>query len=504
MSEPSDPWIGRLLDGRYRITGLIGKGGMGRVYEAEHLALSRRVAVKLLDPADMPASADPRRFAREAFAAGRLGHPNCVTVTDFGSLDDGTLFLAMERLEGRSLEELLRAEGRLPVARALHIMRHVLRGLEHAHALGIVHRDLTPRNIFVIEQLGDRDFAKLLDFGLAKLHGGAAEVEGRGKLTETGIVCGTPRYIAPEQALGEEVDHRADLYSASAILFEMITGRPPFVADDLRALLLLHIGATIPRMYESAPGVEVPVDVEMLVRRGLAKRPTHRPACAGEYATAVDALVGQLRAAELNVTMSVDSDEIIILNKPLPATSSPSPLTPPPPLTPSAARPQAARSRGARSRLWMIGSAFAVLAIVGIVLAVGSDPAASAPAQPVAAAPRSAAGPTSAPDPAAARRAAAAAEARARGDEYAARPFPTRAVDSYRQAWELDAAQADAAMIDELIDMLTSRSAGPAAARLLADIGAPALPRLQEAARNHPRAAIRALAARQLARASAH
>jgi serine/threonine protein kinase len=225
-----DPLVGTLISERYQVVRLLGKGGMGRVYEALHVGIGKSVAVKVLAPGGAPVIGDKKRFEREAYATGRLDHPNCVAVSDFGALADGTLFLAMEMLRGLPLDRLLETEGRLPVARALHILRHVLRGLDHAHARGVVHRDLTTRNIYLVDHLGDRDFAKVLDFGLAKLIGGTAD--SAGKLTAAGVTFGTPRYMSPEQILGKPVDHRTDLYAASVILFELLAGRTPFVADS--------------------------------------------------------------------------------------------------------------------------------------------------------------------------------------------------------------------------------------------------------------------------------
>ncbi|HTM22332.1 MAG TPA: serine/threonine-protein kinase, partial [Kofleriaceae bacterium] len=231
---------------------LLGRGGMGRVYEAIHVGIGKSVAVKVLAAGGSPVIGDKKRFEREAYATGRMEHPNCVVVSDFGALADGTLFLAMELLRGEALDKLLERERRLPAARALHILRHVLRGLEHAHGRGVVHRDLTTRNIYLVDHLGDRDFAKVLDFGLAKLIDSQAE-SGGGKLTAAGVTFGTPRYMSPEQILGKPVDHRTDLYAASVILFEMVAGRLPFVADDMQQVLMKHVTNPPPRIREVAP-----------------------------------------------------------------------------------------------------------------------------------------------------------------------------------------------------------------------------------------------------------
>jgi serine/threonine protein kinase len=234
-----------------------------------------------------------RRFEREAWAAGRLVHPNCVQVTDFGQLDDGTLYLAMDLLEGRSLGDLLDHERRVPLPRALHIIAHVLRGLAHAHERDIVHRDIKPENVILVEHDGDPDFAKVLDFGIAKLMG-AAETQAGGKLTQAGVAFGTPAYMSPEQAWGQAVDARADLYAVSVLLFELIAGRPPFEADEPVKLLSMHATRPPPWLREVAPELAVPDAVEALIASGLAKDREQRPASALAYLDQVEALLAGL------------------------------------------------------------------------------------------------------------------------------------------------------------------------------------------------------------------
>ncbi|MBP6843904.1 MAG: serine/threonine protein kinase, partial [Kofleriaceae bacterium] len=194
-----------MIDGRYRLDALLGKGGMGVVYRGEHVAIRRAVAVKLLHPtlAAMPELRS--RFEREAIAIGRIDHPNCVDVSDFGKLEDGSLFLVMELLDGRSLGDLMDADAPIAPHRALAILRHVLSGLGHAHAAGIVHRDVKPENVYLVPKDGDPDFAKILDFGIAKVIGGG-EIDDGVKLTQAGVAFGTPIYMSPEQAIGNPLD----------------------------------------------------------------------------------------------------------------------------------------------------------------------------------------------------------------------------------------------------------------------------------------------------------
>ena len=287
----ADPWIGKVLDGRYQIIEMIGRGGMGTVYRAEHVGISKSVAVKLFSPRASNISSGQKRFSREAFACARVDHPNCVVISDFGTLEDGTLFIAMELLRGISLNELLKKEVRLKVARAIHIIRHILCGLSAAHQSGIVHRDLKPQNIVIVERLEDKEFAKILDFGLAKLVGSALEDEGGGKLTGVDTTFGTPKYIAPEQATGKDLDHRADLYSVSVIFYELLAGRPPFLAENPMKLVLKHTTEPVPYIREFTPDADVPEELENLIRAGLAKHPDGRMSSADEYIAALDNFV---------------------------------------------------------------------------------------------------------------------------------------------------------------------------------------------------------------------
>jgi eukaryotic-like serine/threonine-protein kinase len=281
-----------MLAGRYRIGELLGEGGMGAVYRGEHLGLQKPVAIKLLHRSFAAHDEIGARFQREAFVGGRLDHPNCVTVMDFGIREDGAFFLVMELLRGQTLQALLDRDERVPWQRALHIARHVLRGLAHAHGQGVVHRDIKPANIFLEPTDDDPDFAKVLDFGIAKLL--AAAARGGTTLTQVGATLGTPTYLSPEQAMGQELDPATDLYSLSIVLYEMITGTPPFVEDDALSQLRAHTTSSVPPFAEVAPDIEVPAAVEALVRRGLAKDPRQRPGSAAEMIAVIDEIRGSL------------------------------------------------------------------------------------------------------------------------------------------------------------------------------------------------------------------
>jgi serine/threonine protein kinase len=288
--------IGDLIDGRYRLTGFLGSGGMGRVYRAEHVTIRRPVAIKLLHEHFAENESLGARFEREAFASGRLQHPNCVTVSDFGRLDDGTLYLVMELLDGRLLSDLLEEVGQLDMARALHITRHILAALSHAHAVSVIHRDVKPENVILVQEGDDPEFAKLLDFGIAKLVDARETPDGNAEnLTSTGIAIGTPTYIAPEQALGGTVDARTDLYSVTVLLFELVTGRPPFKGADTAAVLRAHIAENPPRLVDVAPTLRPPASLEKMIKVGLAKQPDERYASADQYIAALDAVVADLQ-----------------------------------------------------------------------------------------------------------------------------------------------------------------------------------------------------------------
>jgi serine/threonine-protein kinase len=289
--------LGEVIDGRYRLDALVGRGGMGVVYKAEHVAIRRAVALKLLHPTLAGVPELRSRFEREALAIGRINHPNCVNVSDFGKLEDGSLFLVMEYLEGKGLGDVIEMEHHLRPRRVLRILKNVLSGLGHAHLAGIVHRDIKPDNVVLVPQ-GDTETAKILDWGIAKMIGGAAS-EDDVKLTQAGVAFGTPIYMSPEQALGSPVDGRADLYAASVMAFEMLTGRPPFYSEDKLEVMSMHTTREPPTMTETLtgvgyPGALIPASVETLVRHGLTKRRGDRWSSAEEYIAAIDELLVEL------------------------------------------------------------------------------------------------------------------------------------------------------------------------------------------------------------------
>jgi serine/threonine-protein kinase len=282
--------IGRVVAGNYRIERLIGSGAMGHVYRAEQISLGKRVAIKVLQAQFTHDERVVQRFRREAKSASRLDHPNSVQMIDTGQDADGTLYIAMELLDGRDLSQILRDEGALPLPRVRRIMAQVLSALEEAHAKGVVHRDLKPSNIMLLERRTEHDFVKVCDFGIAK-----AQLEEPGRdasmLTIQGNVCGTPEYMAPEQARGEPLDGRADLYGAAVILYQMVTGQIPFSATSPFAVVSLHL--TEPPVPPSVrrPDLDIPPSLDNLILRALAKRREERPQTAAQFREELEAAI---------------------------------------------------------------------------------------------------------------------------------------------------------------------------------------------------------------------
>lgn len=292
-----DRLVGRVIAGSYVVQDLVGVGGMGRVYRAEQRMLGRTVAIKVVHPHLLSDEQSVARFYTEARAASRLNHPNSVSIIDFGRTDEGILYLVMEFLQGRDLSRLMLEDGPLPLTRVGEIVCAVLDALAEAHALSVVHRDLKPENVIIERLRSGGDLVKVVDFGLAKLLGGGGSA-GTG-ITLPGLVCGTPDYMSPEQGRGEEVDARGDIYSVGVMLFELITGQLPYIADTPTNVVLKHIQDPVPDPREVAPSRMVPEGLATLVMRALAKNPEERFASAEEMSRALRAILRRMRPSDL-------------------------------------------------------------------------------------------------------------------------------------------------------------------------------------------------------------
>lgn len=289
LREGADPLVGSVLAGRFRILGPIGRGGMGRVYLADQISMKRRVAVKVIRAETLSGTSDRpnlvQRFRREALAVSRLQHPNTVRVFDYGNSDEGLLFIAMELLVGPTLAKVLFKEKRLSAERTVHLAIQMCKSLSEAHEQGVVHRDLKPENIILTQVAGERDFVKVLDFGLAKV----AIPGSDSTLTRKGVVAGTPIYMAPEQGYGQPVGPATDLYALGVILYHCLTGRVPFTGDTPLAVLLKHGREPVPPLVVNGFPPDVPPALERVVLSLLAKAPADRPGPALEVARLLEA-----------------------------------------------------------------------------------------------------------------------------------------------------------------------------------------------------------------------
>ncbi len=286
--------------GNYKLEKILGRGGMGTVYAGEHVYIKKPVAVKVLHPQFARYPDAVNRFLREARAASSINHPNIVDVTDFGVLGDGLVYFVMEYLDGKSLEDLIESDGAVELHRSLNVINQMSYALEAAHQLGVIHRDLKPDNIMLLQRPGRRDivrmvttgpggwvterertydFVKILDFGIAKI----LTPDELGTDTLQGAVFGTPEYMSPEAARGDDVDLRTDIYSLGVILFDMLCGRPPFEAEAGAEVLHKHIHAPVPSPREFAPHREITEGAERVVLRAMAKDPAKRYQTMAEF-----------------------------------------------------------------------------------------------------------------------------------------------------------------------------------------------------------------------------
>ncbi|HSN99898.1 MAG TPA: protein kinase [Candidatus Nanopelagicales bacterium] len=394
-SPASDPLLGKTVDGRYEVLSLLGEGGMGTVYEVRHATLGRTFAMKVLRR-DIARDADlVARFTQEAKAAAGLGHPNIVTVSDFGSLEVGPRepsrpYFVMELLEGMSLGQLLRAEKSAAPRRVAPLFIQCARGLEAAHQAGVVHRDLKPDNIFIIRR-GEEELAKLLDFGVAK-------IAGTRRLTRLGMVFGTPHYMSPEQAEGKQVDSRTDIYALGVIMYECFSGKVPFEADTYMGVLTKHMFAVPEPIERVMPDASALGAFGPIVMRCLAKRPEERYPSMASLADALELALTDPKKAAAPGIMSERPRRAALQLRERDAMLGPVQV-------PDAAR--APLSRKARVAIAVAALTVPIAAALGLRAwqeggpppEAGAPHQAAAPNLPAAAADHTPAGSTAAPDP---------------------------------------------------------------------------------------------------------
>jgi len=275
-----EAWVGQLIDGRYRVLSILGEGGMGAVFVAEHSGLRKRVALKLVRPEFAEDKDFVDRFHREAMATARLEHPNIAKALDFGSLDNGDAYLVMQLIGGRGLEDVIAKGERLPWREVCSIGAQIAGALCAAHEIGIIHRDLKPDNVMIDGHGGGNLRVKVLDFGVARIQDVAALGLPARDLTRQGSVIGTPGYMAPEQACGAVAEPRCDLYALGVILWELLAGRPLWTGETLTDLFTTQLAEDAPPPPPSPDGGGLPVALEVLIGQLLDREPSRRPASA--------------------------------------------------------------------------------------------------------------------------------------------------------------------------------------------------------------------------------
>jgi hypothetical protein len=370
-----DPLIGQTLDGRYKIERVLGEGGMGIVYKAVHTTLGKPLAIKVLRPEVSKNEEIVQRFRQEAQSASQIGNPHIIDISDFGSLGDGSTYFVMEFLTGKSLT-VAQLEGKFSLARTIHVVRQLAGALGAAHDIGIVHRDLKPDNVQLVERGGQKDFVKVLDFGIAKVGGSTS------KLTQAGQVFGTPHYMSPEQCAGTNVDHRTDIYAVGVMLYEMACSKVPFDADNLMGILTKHLYENPIAPHELAPPVDVPPAFEAVILKCLQKKPEARYQTMAELSADLDAIErGQVPRA--------------VIDKVERATSGPQTLTGVEARVSIGGGQQDIAIRKSRAPLF-IGAGVGVALVIGVIAATMSK---QAPGAPQADAAKPAAPPTAEPAP---------------------------------------------------------------------------------------------------------
>ncbi len=308
LEKTGDSLLGQVLAGKYRMDERLNQGGMGAVYRGTHVLMDKTVAVKVLRPALAADEKIVARFSREARAASRISHPHAVSVTDFGESEDGVVFLVMEYLDGKTLKEIIREEGPLPLPRVVEIIRQVGGALDAAHEQGVVHRDLKSENIMLLNSAGP-DYAKVLDFGIAKINEPTGAYDPG--LTAPDLVIGTPQYMSPEQcSQASEIDARSDLYSLGVIIYEMLAGHVPFTGQSPTAIMMKHLQDEAPSVLQERP--DLPSGVGPVVQRAMAKLPDDRYQHVGDLVENLTIASGVEVAAVPPVPTSSSSHRIVV------------------------------------------------------------------------------------------------------------------------------------------------------------------------------------------------
>ncbi|MEO6598952.1 MAG: protein kinase [Polyangiaceae bacterium] len=342
MNDHNDAMIGTLAAGRYRVLRLLGEGGMGQVYLAEHVAIEKRVALKVLRAQYAARGEIVTRFQQEAISASRIKHPNVLDVFDFGQLDNGCFFLAMEFLEGNDLADEITRRKVLDAATGIRVSMQICRALAAAHVNGVVHRDMKPENVFLQRTADGEEIVKIVDFGIAQLRSkDEAVVETKRRLTRTGMIFGTPEYMAPEQASGKHADLRADIYAVGVIMYEMFTGAVPFTGETFLGVLAKHLNETAPLMNVVYPELTISPSLQSVIMRALEKDPAVRYQTMLEFsqaiASSVDATALGYRAP--NPAQGDHSMSFLPHAPGTPTHQQFGPSTNPPPLGPQTADP---------------------------------------------------------------------------------------------------------------------------------------------------------------------
>ncbi len=308
LEKTGDSLLGQVLAGKYRMDERLNEGGMGAVYRGTHVLMDKTVAVKVLRSALAADEKIVARFSREARAASRISHPHALSVTDFGESEDGVVFLVMEYIDGKTLKEIIREAGPMPLPRVVEIIRQVGGALDAAHEQGVVHRDLKSENIMLLNSAGP-DYAKVLDFGIAKITEPSGTYDPG--LTAPDLVIGTPQYMSPEQcSQASEIDARSDLYSLGVIIYEMLVGHVPFTGKSSTAIMMKHMQEEAPSVLQERP--DVPAAVGRVVQRALAKLPDNRYQHVGDLVDDLTLAAGIEATTTPPVPSSSARDRIVV------------------------------------------------------------------------------------------------------------------------------------------------------------------------------------------------